>query len=190
MPRNYSNAKVYAIRSHLTPDIYIGSTTGRLCARLCAHKGHFKMWKDGKYNYLSSFKILEHGDAYIELLEDCPCENSEQLARYEGLQIRAAENCINKLVPGRTVEERKELKKASSAAYREANPEKAKARSAAWREANPEKFKAQQEAWRKANSTSHPCPCGGKVSKATRNQHMKTKRHQRYLEAQAQAQES
>ncbi len=136
MPRNYSNAKVYAIRSHQTPDIYIGSTTGRLCARLCGHKGKFKLWKAGKKcDYVSSFKILEYGDAYIELLQDCPCENSEQLLRYEGLQIRAAEHCVNKRVPGRTVEERRELSRAFQADYRKANPEKVKANKT---EASPE----------------------------------------------------
>ena len=35
---NYQNGKIYCIRSHQTDNIYIGSTTQKLCVRMAEHK--------------------------------------------------------------------------------------------------------------------------------------------------------
>ena len=69
MPPNYQNGKVYAIRSHSTDKIYIGSTTQLLFKRLSGHVADYK-----RNHIVSSRKIIELGDYYIELLCDYPCE--------------------------------------------------------------------------------------------------------------------
>ena len=63
----------------------------------------------------SSKKVIEEGRAYIELLEDFPCERKEQLRKREGELIRATANCVN--IQGktpRTIEQIKANKKQSA----------------------------------------------------------------------------
>ena len=94
---DYKNGKIYCIRSYLTDDVYIGSTTSPLSTRMVSHRTKFK-----NGIYITSQEILKHGDAYIELVEDYPCDNKEQLHRREGQVIRATDKCVNKFIAGRT----------------------------------------------------------------------------------------
>jgi hypothetical protein len=95
---NYQNGKIYAIRSFKTDEIYIGSTTQKLCRRLQKHKVEKKRYEKGKSRYTTSFKILDYDDAYIELIENCPCNSKEELLKKEGEHIRN-NKCINKINP-------------------------------------------------------------------------------------------
>lgn len=103
----YHRGKIYAIRSHQTPDIYIGSTCNTLTKRLSEHKSYYK--KNNRY--YTSFEILKYPDYYIELIEEFKCENKMELTRREGEIIRATENCVNKVVAGRTINEWREENK-------------------------------------------------------------------------------
>ena len=98
---DYKQGKVYCLRSHQTDDVYIGSTIQPLHKRLYGHKVSYKRWKEGKFGCLTSFEIIKHDDCYIELLEECPCDNKNQLERREGQLIRELD-CVNKVVAGRT----------------------------------------------------------------------------------------
>ena len=99
---------IYTIRSPHTDQYYIGSTTQILCKRFGDHKKHYKLYLDEKHHFVTSFKILELGDAYIELLEEINCENKNQLERREGELIREHKhNCVNKNIAGRTKKEYK-----------------------------------------------------------------------------------
>lgn len=122
MPPNYRNGKIYSIRSYLTDDIYIGSTTLSLSRRMSQHRDNFK-----RGIYVSSQEIMKHGDAYIELVEDCPCDSREQLHRREGQVIRITDKCVNKFIAGRTDAERyqdnKEAILQRQAEYRQNNKE-------------------------------------------------------------------
>lgn len=99
---NYSNGKIYAIRSHQTDKVYVGSTTQALSVRFGGHKR--------QSHYYTSTEILQHPDAYIELIENFPCENKDQLCKREGEIIRSME-CVNKQIPTRTIEEYRETNK-------------------------------------------------------------------------------
>ena len=138
---DYQKGKVYAIRSPHTDDEYIGSTILKLCQRMSGHRRDAK--REVKCN---SRLIIEAGDAYIELIEEYPCDNIEQLRRREGEIIRSRPNCINSYVAGRTkkeyVEENKELVKERTRAYRqkERARELAKKRYSAYYEKNKEKI--------------------------------------------------
>ena len=88
---NFANGKIYSIRSHQTEQIYIGSTTQTLAQRFAKHKTMA----------CSSREILQHSDAYIELLENYPCADKNELNRREGHFIRTM-LCVNKNIAGRT----------------------------------------------------------------------------------------
>ena len=102
----YNTAMIYSIRSPATEKYYIGSTTQILCKRFGDHKKKYKLYLDEKHHFVTSFKILELGDAYIELLEEINCENKNQLVKMEGEAIRKHKaSCVNKKIEGRTKKE-------------------------------------------------------------------------------------
>ena len=131
---DYKNGKIYTIRSHQTDKIYIGSTTQPLSKRLSSHKGQYKSYLNDKKKYITSLEIIEYGDAYIELLEDFPCETKDQLHKREGECIRNEPNCVNKCVAGRTQKE-----------YYADNADKIKEYIKQYYEQNTDKVKEQQK---------------------------------------------
>ena len=95
----FNKSMIYTIRSPHTDQYYIGSTTQPLCKRFGDHKTHYKEYlKKPEGNFITSFKIIELGDSYIELLEEINCDNRPQLHRREGEIIREHKiNCVNRL---------------------------------------------------------------------------------------------
>ena len=104
---DYSKGKVYCLRSYQTDDIYIGSTIQTLSVRIGGHKRDYNCWKNGKYHYVTSFELIKYDDCYIELLEDFPCENKNQLEKREGFHQRSMD-CVNKFIAGRSDKEWRE----------------------------------------------------------------------------------
>lgn len=102
---DYSNGKIYTIRSHQTEKYYIGSTTAPLVKRFSQHNCNYN-----KNKHSNIVEIFKHGDAYIELLEDFPCKNKNELNKREGELIRENKNnCVNINIPCRTpYEQRKD----------------------------------------------------------------------------------
>ena len=94
---NYHNGKIYKITSHRTTAIYIGSTTRSLSDRFVEHKSRFKM---GKIKCISS-EILKYGGCEIELIENYPCNNKQELREREGL-FQTTFQCVNNFIAGRT----------------------------------------------------------------------------------------
>ena len=97
----YRNAKIYKVVSNKSGLIYVGSTCLTLPQRISQHERDYKQYfKTGKkYNvYMSSFKVLEGGDAKIMLLENYPCKNRKQLHAREVYYIDKL-NCVNKNIP-------------------------------------------------------------------------------------------
>lgn len=107
MPVDYSKAKIYRIYSPSNPDAgeYIGASVQSLSSRMCKHRDHYQRYLAGTFHKLSSFDILKYDDARIELVEECPCENKEQLSKKEGEYIRGGSNIVNMVIPGRTKQE-------------------------------------------------------------------------------------
>ena len=102
----FNKSYIYSIRSPHTDLYYIGSTTQTLCRRFANHMTDYKRYLNNKYNYVTSFKIIELGDAYIELLDEINCENKIQLEKYEGEFIRKFKNeIVNRCISGRTKNE-------------------------------------------------------------------------------------
>jgi hypothetical protein len=97
---DYSKGKIYAIRCTDSDDVYIGSTVESLSKRMSGHRTDYK----SKPNKCRSHILIGRGTAYIELVEDFPCDNVEQLRKREGEIIRSRV-CVNRCVAGRTKEE-------------------------------------------------------------------------------------
>ena len=153
MPPNFQNGKIYAIRSHQTDKIYIGSTTQTLAVRFGGHKKNMDC---------SSIQILEFGDAYIELLEEFPCANKMQLNRREGELIRL-HNCLNKRIEGRTKVE-----------YREEHKDEFKRYYKQYKIDNKEQIKQQK-------GKSNMCGCGIQYTNGHKARHFKTTKHLEFM---------
>jgi hypothetical protein len=136
---DYSKGKIYSIRSRSRPDlIYIGSTVQTLAQRMGVHVSTFKH-RGMNMNESSKF-VLEIGDAYIELIEACPCATKDELHRREG-QIQRATACVNMNIAGRTPAE-----------YRQDNAEYLAERSKDYHRANAEYFAERHKDYRMANA--------------------------------------
>ncbi len=103
---NYQESKIYKIVSFSTDDVYIGSTCEKYISnRLGSHRTAYKSYLNGKHRYVTSFKLLETGDYYIELIENYPCNNIYELHARERYWIENTENCVNKVVSNRTLKQ-------------------------------------------------------------------------------------
>ena len=83
--RDYSKSKIYTVRCRNDHTlIYVGSTTQSLSKRWGNHK---KALKAGEH--LPFHKLIEDiNDWYIELHEEFPCNNNEELLKREGEIMR------------------------------------------------------------------------------------------------------
>jgi hypothetical protein len=138
---DYKNSKIYKLYSPSKNIVYIGSTTQPLCKRLSKHLTDYRAYnKDNNKTYYYAFMVLDCNDYKIELLEEYPCNNKQQLEKKEGEYIKN-NNCCNKHIAGRTGkeyrEDNKEELKALNKQYRINNKEQIKQ----YREANKEKTK-------------------------------------------------
>lgn len=181
---DYSKGKIYCIRSPNTNKVYIGSTIQPLSKRMGCHRGQYKMYLDNRHHLCSSFKILEAGDEYIELIENHPCKNKEELCRREGEIQRETENCVNRCIAGRTEEEIKEFYKN----YYEKNKEKILKNRKEYYTTNNEKLLENQKEYREKNkdkiNEQYTCDCGSILYKRGKARHEKTKKHLKWVESQ------
>lgn len=173
---NYQNAKVYKIIDNTNGNIYVGSTCEpTLARRLTGHVGTYKQYLNGKCrNFMTSYNIIKNGDYDIVLLEDCPCENKDQLRTRERHYIESLD-CVNKYIPSRSRQE------SSSAHYINHN-DKFKQ----FRIDNKEKFKQYRldnsEKIKEYNNKKHICQCGGKYTTINQSRHLKSPKHQNYIQ--------
>jgi group I intron endonuclease len=145
-PLDYKNGKIYVIRNHINEKVYVGATTQSLSKRFGEHKRDYKR----DYNYKIYKAFLEYGidKFYIELVENYPCENKEQLNAREGYYIRQFDsynNGYNGQIEGRTIKEYYNENKAhilqNKKEYYEDNKDKIKQ----YREENKDKIKQYYE---------------------------------------------
>jgi hypothetical protein len=144
---DYQQAKIYKLWSPSKNLIYYGSTTQTLAHRLSSHLKDYKRYNKGCYHYVTSFKILEFEDYKIELVEDYPCNNRQQLCKKEGEHIKANE-CVNKRIDGRTPKEYRDNNIDKAKQYRENNRQQQKQ----YRENNKDKIKENAKKYRDANA--------------------------------------
>ncbi len=139
---DYSKGKLYTIRCKTDASlIYVGTTIQSLSQRLAAHRRDSKRFPNVK---LYSTIADNWDDWYIELYENYPCDNKEQLLKREGEIVRQIGN-LNKFISGRTKEEyrieHKEAKKEYDKIFKKENAEKIEERAKIYRKENAEKIK-------------------------------------------------
>jgi uncharacterized protein (DUF3084 family) len=172
--------------------------------RKAGHKASYKMYLDGEYHYTTSFELIKLGDVDIILLENCPCENKEQLHKRERHYIESTNNCVNKFIPSRTDTEyyadnrekkinyskeyyeknKNEINKKMKQ-YREENKDAIKERQQDYAEKNKEKIKqykkeyqeANKERLQEKNKQKFICECGAETTVQHKARHLKTKKH-------------
>ena len=98
----FQRGKIYSIRAVGSDMVYIGSTISTLTHRISCHRSDFKAHQAGNRRYITSFKLIELEGHYIELIENYPCADRNELNRREGQIIRETVGCINKYTAGRT----------------------------------------------------------------------------------------
>lgn len=167
----YQNGKIYKLVCDNSPLIYYGSTTDALYRRLSKHR---------RQRTCSSKELFQLGNVSIHLVEEYPCNSKAELESRERIYIEFMlknfdyKIICNERIPCRTSKEyyqdNKEeiLKKTSLRASK--NREKLNKYLKIYRVQNKECLRA------KANEKIN-CNCGGKYTKANKQQHMKTKTH-------------
>ena len=197
MPRgkeDWSKGKIYKIISN-NPDIkevYYGSTCQRLLSsRMAQHRSAFKRYINGdRIGGCSSFDMFDKygiDQFHIELVEDYPCENGEQLYTRENIYIRGNE-CINKRPAITTPEEKKEQKKQ----YCQDNKEQILKHKKEYYQDNKEEiikhkkeyYQDKKEAIDARLKEKNTCECGCVISRASLNAHKKTKKHKSLISVQ------
>lgn len=101
---DYSQGKIYILKSKNTEDVYIGSTTLSLQERFHFHMSNYYRWLRTNNNYITSIEIIKQGEPYIELLQDYSCNSQKELRRKEG-EYQLKIKCVNKNVAGRSIKE-------------------------------------------------------------------------------------
>jgi hypothetical protein len=160
---DFSNGKIYRIRSAHSELPYIGSTVDSLEERFRKHNDKYKSWKRGNSNYNTSHEILKYDDAYIELVEKYSCNSRQELEAREGTYIEIGKNCVNKQRAG------------SNGDYSEYHSE--------WYQNCKERQSELQKApHRKATrSKKEKCECGMMIAHVGLEKHKKMKIHQLFL---------
>jgi hypothetical protein len=147
--------RIYKIVSSECDGVYIGSTTKQLEMRFSCHKSLYKLYVNGKTNYVTSFEIMKFVDAKIELIHEGMFEGKKDLEKFEGETMRTTPNVVNKNVAG--ARDRDDIQKYQEQ-YRKAN----------------------REALRTYRSTKCTCAiCGGKYTISHKSEHIRSKKHQK-----------
>ena len=136
---NYSDSKIYKIVCNTSGNIYIGSTTQQLCARLSQHVANYKDFVNGNRTNVTSFDVIKNKNYDMVLIESVQCGSKEELHRRERHFIETLK-CVNKCIPLRTDEE-----------YYEANKDKIKEREKKYRDSNKDKIKDRKKEYYEAN---------------------------------------
>ena len=140
--KSYENGRIYCIRNSVNNDIYVGSTTQPLSKRFQKHKETINNKRDGNMLIYQKMREIGKQHFYIELYEEYPCENIEQLRKREGEIIRELKPSLNKRIEDRTTKEYREDKKEKlqmwNKQYREERKEELKEYSKRYREENKE----------------------------------------------------
>ena len=181
-------AYVYAIRSHQTDKIYIGSTTQTPSMRMCGHRASYKRWKNKKTNYVTSYEILKYNDNYIEILVEVDFTTNLELKKLEGENIRK-HDCVNKCIAGRTQIEYKSEHKIQVEEYQAEYRADHKKQSAEYYQDHKEhhaelvaiNYQNNKKKILEKNAIIYTCTCGSVLCMGAKSKHEKTKKHQAFI---------
>ncbi len=136
---DYSQGKIYTIRCRTDNSlIYVGSTTQSLSMRMAGHRK--VIYNENNTGYTKKlYKTIREmdnlNDWYIELYENFPSKNKEELLKKEGEIIRQI-GTLNTEIAGRTKKE-----------YRAENKERIRERDRLYEEENKEKIASRKKVY-------------------------------------------
>ncbi len=189
MENKYANGKIYKIVDNGYNKCYIGSTYNSLSHRMSHHRDDFKRFLEGKIKKTSSYELFEEfgvENCKIELVENFPCLNRDELNAREGHWIRNTE-CVNKVHVGRTKKEYYETYKdqlyETKKKWIEANRETNNARKLKWAQQNKERINERAKAnyQNKKDKLLEPmlCECGCYITKMGMKAHRLKSKHKK-----------
>ena len=180
---DYSKAKIYQILNDTDDDVYVGSTCQSLSMRMVGHKRSMKYEPSKKYPLYQKMNKIGAHHFYIELIEETPCENKEQLRAVEGEYIRSI-GTLNLKIAARTqkrnYEDNKDRILEDRKSYRENHKEElTQYHKKKWAENKP-KLQIKNQYYYNLNkhktSEKVECPeCGIVISQSSMKRHMNRK---------------
>ena len=176
-----NQAKIYKIIDNTNGNEYIGSTCHSLKKRLIKHKNSYKMFLKGTYNNVSSFDIIKNGDYKIKLIENCNIKTKQELLARERYYIENNE-CVNKLIPGRYNKGTQHYQKQ----YYIENKDKININHKQYYNDNKDKININKKQYYNDNKDKYnekfDCECGSKYTKNHKSRHIKTLKHQEFIQ--------
>lgn len=157
---DYQKSKIYIIRNYTNEKIYIGSTCSSLSKRFYKHRSQMNCKGCCHFPLYLEMRELGVKQFYIELIEEYPCNNKDELRAREGYYIREyhsfkPEIGYNKRIEGRTrkewVEDNNQQIKESKKEYYENNKEDIKQYKKDYQEKNKERIKEKSKAYQENN---------------------------------------
>ena len=148
------NAKIYVIRNHSNDLVYVGATTQRLSSIMSRHRYNAMTAKQKRKLY-NAIRSIGPDNFYIELLEAYPCQSREELSTRNGHWIRTLDS-YNNGYNGK-IENRKMSKWCNE-------------------------YEVVEDDKTKIKCESLKCECGGKYTLKHKAKHIKTKKHQKYIQ--------
>ena len=185
---NYQEGKIYKIYNTINDDIYIGSTTQKLCERMRGHRSRITYKDNHKPIYQS---VLEHGieHFFIELIEKYPCSDKDELRKKEGEYIRLLKPPMNKIIAGRTDYEYQEDNREHKKEYYQNNKEYMNEYMKQYRKNNKEYTSQKEKEYREHNkyfikacrSEKITCECGCDVTRNHLARHKRSAKHKQSI---------
>ena len=186
MPINYQEGKIYKIYNTINDDMYVGSTTLKLCERMRDHRKCMNVKAKQRSLIYKAFR--EHGveHFYIELVEKCPCNDKDELRKKEGEWIRGLNPSLNIRIAGRTpidyYSDNKESIKEHVKQYKENNKEAIKEQKKHYYEDNKEHITQRTKIYYENNKETMvlrkvECECGCILTRGGLSKHRQSKKH-------------
>ena len=188
---DYSQGKIYKIEplvEHEEGDIYVGSTTQKyLSDRMGEHRGHFRLFNEGRKNYVSSYVLFQkYGieNCMIYLIENVNAKDKNELNAREGYYIQTLK-CINRYITGRNQKQyrsdnKEKLLENAKQYYTNKKDERLKYAKQHYID-NKEKIIARTREYNTNNKIAINCPCGSTIQKCSMKYHTYSKKHQAFL---------
>jgi len=188
--KRYERGQIYTVRCKYDKTlIYVGSTIQPLAVRMGGHRNNH----DHK---ATSLYLKVDGDWknwYIELYENYPCNNKQELERREGEVIRDIGN-VNMCIAGRNLKEyyidNREKLLTKQKLYTNNNREKVREYQDKYYQKNQDLLLVYAKEYRLHNKEKiveykkkeMTCYCGCEVTKAHLKRHTRTVKHQKLME--------
>ena len=151
----YFSGKIYRVIDKDYTKCYIGSTCEKyLSNRLSKHRWQYKKSLNGEIDrnisLWSLFNEFGTDNCKIELIEDYPCNNKQELLKREGYFIKSTD-CINKRVAGRKGKEYYQDNIDKIKEYHDQNKEHKQEYMKKYRQDNKEKLREQVKTYHEKN---------------------------------------